>query len=70
MPTLQRPDFATAAARWRACTRTVRRWHKAGVDLEDLESVARHLLTQKRPSIQAAAVVIHELSQPLKSHAH
>ena len=46
-------DFHAIAEKYNVHTRTVRRWHAAGVDVQDFRAVARHLAEQRRPSIHA-----------------
>jgi len=44
------PDFEAIAQFYKTCTRTTRRWHAAGVDLQSPIAVARHVLDQRNPS--------------------
>jgi hypothetical protein len=47
------PDLATIANTYHVSTRTVRRWYQSGADLSSPLAIAKHLATQKRPSIAA-----------------
>ena len=53
MPRRSTTDYASAARRYQVSERTVRRWHAAGADLSNPESVANVILRQNRPSIKA-----------------
>jgi hypothetical protein len=48
-----RPNFQAIAEKYNVHTRTIRRWHAAGVDVQDFRAVAKHLAEQRRPSIHA-----------------
>ena len=61
MPSPATTDYASAARRFGVCARTARRWHAAGVDLDNPASVAAHLLSLKRPSFSALKAIAHLL---------
>ena len=44
------PDFESIAKFYKTCSKTIRRWNAAGVDLESPMAVARHVLDQSNPS--------------------
>lgn len=61
------PDLEALADRYSVGTRTIRRWHNAGVNLSDPCAVALHLAGQKSPAPAAVAAVRKILSAELKS---
>ena len=61
------PDINTIADRYAITPRTVRNWRKMGVDLSDPLAIARHLATQKRPSIAAIRASLQILKSCHKS---
>jgi len=59
------PYFHAIADKYNVHQRTVRRWHAAGVDITDPQSVGRHLADQKRPSIAAIRASLQILNSNL-----
>jgi hypothetical protein len=51
-------DLAERARFYGVCERTVRRWHDAGANVRDPESVGTLLLKQKAPSTSALETII------------
>ncbi len=66
MPRRRTIDFTSAARRYGVTTRTCRRWHAAGADLDRPESVADHLLRQRSPAPRAMRAA-HKLITSNKS---
>jgi hypothetical protein len=58
-------DLAERAEFFRVCTRTIRRWTSAGVDITSPLEVARHLICQRSASPQALEVILAELDAEL-----
>jgi hypothetical protein len=55
------------AIRWRVSSRTIQRMRRRGVDLENLEDVARYALSVKNPS-QGMLEVLTEATTPTERH--
>lgn len=54
-------DYAAYARKYEVTEMTIRRWHAAHIDLDDLEAVATFLLKQHAPSPRALRAVHDEL---------
>jgi hypothetical protein len=55
------PDFDKLATVYQVCPRTVRRWHDAGCNVNDLEAVANHLLGLKAPKFETMQTLTEKL---------
>jgi hypothetical protein len=60
-PSPRTAAIAAAARRWQVCSRTIRRWERAGVAMNDPVQVGEHLLKIKNPAPAALAAVKTEL---------
>ena len=64
-------DFEELAARYQTTSRTVRRWHAAGVDVADALAVAIHLASIQHPApaaLDACQEILTEELNELSNH--
>ncbi len=54
-------DLAERAEFFRVCTRTIRRWITAAVDVTSPLEVARHLICQRTANVQTLELILAEL---------
>jgi hypothetical protein len=60
--TAEKIDFEALGERWRVSSRTVRRWHKRGIDVHDPIAILETLaIEMQRPKIEAIEAVLDEL---------
>ena len=56
-------DFDHYAERYGVSSRTCRRWHAAGADLDNSESVANVILRQNRPCVETLKTLEENLKE-------
>lgn len=52
------PHLEALAHSYGVTTRTVRRWHAKGANVNSLDSVAHHILSQRAPKTEALKAIL------------
>jgi hypothetical protein len=56
-------DFEAYGKRYGVCSRTTRRWHKQGANLNDPESIANVILRQRNPKTETLKILTETLHE-------
>lgn len=61
------PNLQALAQTYGVTTRTVRRWHAKGADVNSLDSVAHHILSQRAQKPEALKAILRRYETDTKT---